>query len=672
MARGILDELNRGSAEELTSLSQLKAKYEKQLREQQHKIDLENQKKLAEDDFNRRKSQIEFETKLRASGLKQNSEEYKKQLKKHQAELDKNERLQRLKLENDIAAEQKRLMEENLQIEKDARTRILDDASASFSDKLNAAVGEIFSKDKLSKSISDGVSSTLNQLDSIIDKYVSFQKGVNARLQGSGRTFSSAEALLSTAVGVQPYIKTESMINKLSDLVDTGVAYNLEMRAFLGTVSENIATTFDIANASLLRIVRLQQSDSSAARLGIEASLTRYLNEMFQNTEYLSDEYDTVQGALLEASSMMNSDEAIQFEYQVQKWLGSLYSVGMSDNTVSGLATALGYLGSGNVSALSNSEYQSLLVMAASRAGLNYSDMLVNGLNSATTNTLLNSMTEYLKEIASGTNQVVKSELASTFGVSVSDLTAALNLNSLELSAISTKSMNTVGALGELAYQLQALPSRINSSEQIDTLWQNSLWSLGSGVAESPILSAIWKVTSLIQDTTGGINIPMTLAMGTGFDLNTTVDNLIKLGVVGTGSLGMIGDIVSGLSSTADPSSMLAKLAKSSALANISSIGGRGLSVATSGLSTSSTVYAGNSSGSDIAAAATQTATDSAQADVDSKSSEKNITDITEKIQIDVASIVDTLDVLKNLVGANGLRVETTGGGSPTTESAGI
>lgn len=647
----------RGSApSESLSLAQLRLDMNKHVEEELSRIKNDNIKK-----------QADFEEKLRLAGLKKSSAEYKKLQKQHQEELSKNRKLLELKTVNEVYAEQRRLMEDNLKIEKDARERILKDASASFKDKLTAASGELFSGAKVSEAIENAVGNTLNQLDSIIDKYISFQKGVNARLQGSGRTFSSAETMLSTVVGIQPYVKTESMISKLSDLVDTGVAYNLEMRAFLGTVSENIATTFDVANAALLRIVRLQQDDSSAARLGMEASLTRTLNGFFQNTEYLSNAYDTVESALIEASSTMNKNDAIEFEYQVQKWLGSLYSVGMSDNTVSGLATALGYLGSGNVSALSNSEYQNLLVMAASRAGLNYSDLLINGLNSATTNTLLASMTEYLKDIASGTNQVVKSELASTFGVSVSDLTAALNLNAAEIGLLSTKSMDYRSSMAELAGQLRMLPSRINTSEMLDTVWDNLMWSLGSGVASSPVLSAIWKATGLIQNTTGGINIPMVLGMGTGFDLNTTVDNLIRLGVVGAGSLGMIGDLISGLTSSADPASMLMKLSSASALANMTTLGGRGLAATASGLSSSSTVYAGNSSGSDIMESAQTSAEDSAQADVDSKASEKDMTEMTDLIQQDVSKI---WALLSDIADSSGIKVSgyglTTSGGGAT------
>lgn len=654
---GEIDGSRGNSADSLESLAILEAKFKDQQDKKRREYEKANIKKQADLEFT-----------LRMAGIKKTSSEYKAAQKKIQDELNKNERLQKLKNLNDYYEKEQALIKENLEIEKNARKRILGDVNASFSDKINAAKGEFLSSENLSKMISTALSSTLNQLNSVIDKYVSFQTGVNARLQGSGRTFTTAETLLTTAVGIQPYVKTESMISKLSDLVDTGVAYNLEMRAFLGTVSENIASTFNIANASLLRIVRLQQQDSSAARLGVEASLTRFLNGMYQNTEYLSNAYDNVQSALLEASSTMTSDEAIQFEYQVQKWLGSLYSVGMSDTTVTGLAQALGYLGSGNISALSSSQYQNLLVMAASRAGMNYSDLLVNGLNSGSTNVLLASMTEYLKEISSGTNQVVKSELAQTFGVSVSDLTAALNLNTNELKTVSSRSMNTASALGELSAQLATLPLRVSSSSQIDNLWSNMLWSMGSGVAGNPILSAMWKVTDLIQNTTGGINIPYTLALaagtGIGIDLNTTVDNLVKLGIVGAGSLGMIGDLVSGLSSSVLPTSMYWKLFGASELANMAASGLGGTLAKTSGLSSSSTVYAGNASGSDISSAAQQSAYDEATADVDSSADEKDLTEMTDLIQQDVSRIYE---LLSEVVGMNGIKLDnyglSTGGG---------
>ena len=106
----------------------------------------------------------------------------------------------------------------------------------------------------------------------------------------------------------------------------------------------------------------------------------------------------------------------------------------------------------------------------------------------------------------------------------------------------------------------------------MDNLWDNSLYSLGQTMASTPALAALWKVTDLIQQNTGGISIPEIGAMfnaiavaeggGTGFDfdINTTVENLMKAGLVGMSSLGMIGGLIGGVSSSLVPASMLLKL----------------------------------------------------------------------------------------------------------------
>ena len=115
----------------------------------------------------------------------------------------------------------------------------------------------------------------------------------------------------------------------------------------------------------------------------------------------------------------MRGENALSFEYQVQKWLGSLYSLGMDSGTISTIAQGLNYLGTGNVEALNGNEsLQSLLAMSASRAGISYADILTGGLDADTTNNLMKSMIEYLKSIAENTdnNQVTKSAYSTGFG----------------------------------------------------------------------------------------------------------------------------------------------------------------------------------------------------------------------------------------------------------------
>ena len=609
----------------------------------------EDYRRKVEQDRNKRaEDNIKHEAKLRADleakGIKENSKAYLEAMRRNQETLLKYQELDDIKrleeyysyaeeLEKDLAEHKKKLNEE-----------ILKSSEATTAEKTAAFTSLMTDnlKEGANRAANRAIDTLTSGLNGMMEAYAQNQAKINARVQGAGKNYLTMEKMMSTAVGIQPYIKNQALYENLAALVDSGIAYNVELRSFIQTMKENIATTFDATNGTLLRLIRLQQSDSTAARLGLEASLTRFFNGMYQNTEYLTNSFDTVANALIEASSTMGNDRSIQFEYQVQKWLGSLYGVGMSDATVSGLAQALGYLGSGNVSALAGSQYQNLLVMAASRAGLGYGDLLIGGLDSNSTNALLRSMVEYLQEIAAGTNQVVKSELGRVFGVSMSDLTAALNLNTSTLNTVSSKSMNYASSIAELMLQMQMLPTRMSIGTMMDNVWNNLQWGLASNIASNPALYAIWKVTSLIQDYTGGINVPAVFAMGSGFNLNTTVENLVKLGVVGVSSLGMIGDLISGLSSTAAPASMLLKMGLGQGISNMVSAGGRGLSVATSGLTTSSSVIAGNSSGEDIYTSAKEGAKDGAQEEADAAEPTK-MEEWTEMIQNDVSKIYDLL-----------------------------
>lgn len=98
-----------------------------------------------------------------------------------------------------------------------------------------------------------------------------------------------------------------------------GITHNVEQRAFLETIKEKIATTFDAADGTLLKLVRIQQADTTAARLGMESALTAFLNEMYETTEYMQQMADTVRQNIYEASALMGAKEATAFEFQVQK-----------------------------------------------------------------------------------------------------------------------------------------------------------------------------------------------------------------------------------------------------------------------------------------------------------------------------------------------------------------
>ena len=119
--------------------------------------------------------------------------------------------------------------------------------------------------------------------------------------------------------GVSPLIKQESIVSNLEKLVGQGISFDVEQRAFLETIKDKIATTFEAADGTLLRLVRIQQQDTTAARLGMESALTSFLNNMYETTEYMQSVAKSVRNSLQEAEALMGSKSAAAFEYQVQK-----------------------------------------------------------------------------------------------------------------------------------------------------------------------------------------------------------------------------------------------------------------------------------------------------------------------------------------------------------------
>lgn len=336
---------------------------------------------------------------------------------------------------------------------------------------------------------------------------VSNLKGdIDTRLQGisDGLDFEGVVNNLFENARNSAFINQKAYIDNISKLVDSGVAYNLEERAVLMTLSDRIATTFDALDKNLTRLIRLQQADITASQLGSEASLTAFFNRQFNDTSYLSDEYDNVNATLLEASAQMNIDQATSFMYSAQKWLGSLYSLGLSSGAVNTIAQGLALLSTGNVNQLGgNQQLQTMMAMAAQNAGLSYSSILTGGLDANSVDALLASMVKYLGQIANNTsgNQVVKSQWADILGLSVSDFRAISNLTQGDLDAILAQTnLGYSGAREEtqnqLAYQVIG---RMSAQEKISNVLANMMLQRGMQFALNPqetvqlYLEDFWK-----------------------------------------------------------------------------------------------------------------------------------------------------------------------------------
>ena len=490
------------------------------------------------------------------------------QLANYRAQLVKKGITDEAKLREKLDAERKRAEKADIQeIEKYRKqleleaakehSKLLMQGAESFGDKLKG-FGEAFSASikeagaKLKENAGQAINQTMSNMTSSVDSYMNiysrYMGRVDARLQGSTKSFDKMVDLIGNNLSFSPLVSQKAVIENLATLVQEGINYNVEQRAFLMTVKDKIAETFNVANGTLLQLIRIQQADSTAARMGISASLTRYLNATFQDTSYLNNYYQTVSDALLGASSQLGREQGVEFEYVVQKWLGSLGSVGVSGGTLTTLAQGLNALATGDIGMLSGNEsLMSLLAMASSRSGLSLGSILTGGLTSSDANRLLRGIVEYAQEIGATDNKVVKSSYASLFGFDISDFTAILNLTSKDLDSISKNMYSYAQAVQETENQLSALSSRTHISEMVENLMENVLLGAGMDIAGSPAAYMTWKAASLIKNATGGINIPV------GF---TSIElmNTLQTGMIGMATLGnligALGNLYNGYTGT--------------------------------------------------------------------------------------------------------------------------
>ena len=140
----------------------------------------------------------------------------------------------------------------------------------------------------------------------------------------------------------------------------------------------------------------------------MEAFLTKALNKWYDDTSYLTDTFDSVSSAMLEASSTMTREQAVEFEYIVQKWLGSLGSLGVGSDILTSIAQGINYLQTGNISGLNGNEpLQRLIVSGMNQAGLEYGTVLNQGMSLQDTNSLLQGIIEYVQELVKSSNSNV-------------------------------------------------------------------------------------------------------------------------------------------------------------------------------------------------------------------------------------------------------------------------
>ena len=584
---------------------------------------------------------------------KKELDEFKKELNKKQKLIENSEKASRAKRNKEELAEQQKQLEEIAKLtKKQAREVGISDSDLKQARKATFGSRTTEALKQLNASINN-----LLKLDTNIETIAKYQSRINTRLQGSTYDWRGLSTTASRITGLSPYLTQESYYSNIDKLIDKGIAFNIDQRAFLATISDKIATTFDAFDSNLLNLIRIQQSDTTAARLGMEASLTKYFNSAFQSTEYLSDAFDSVSSALYGATSLLSGQEGVNFEYQIQKWLGSLYSVGMSQAGVQSIANALNMLATGDITGLAgNTGLQNLLVMASNRSGLSYSEMLTNGINDSELNSLMQSMVEYLAEIAQTNNLAVRAQYANVFGMSISDLKAASNLSS-SLGTVSGTNLNYSGAIKALSDSMSGLGERMSVGEMMSNIFSNLQYQMAQGIATSPALYGVWKTANMLESVLGGMSIPTVYTALGGIDLGTTVAQLMKTGALGGSILSMAGNLISSLSTGMgfDPSGLLQAAGIDESLITTTAIGQNAVARGRTKSSSQYTTLVGNVSESAIK--------ESAYAEAESQRKEIKVASDQEEDEVDLNdinnNIVSIYELLREVVsGTSSLKVE--------------
>ena len=409
----------------------------------------------------------------------------------------------KLDLEN-----QKKLQEQKKKDDKelsDARAaklakegKILESSAEAVKQKLSEA------SESLTSNLGTTVKGITDKIDAVIENFISKQQSIAAHLMGTNTTLDDITGTLSSALSGQGLVKQESVYNNLSKLVNEGIVYNVEQRAFLQTLSDDMDLMFNANNGSLTRLIRLQSTDLTSYRMAIQYDLQTFLNQNYSTSEYIKDAFTNVSEALLETQSLLSSSEGIALESTLQTILGSYYSLGGSTSTVNNLAKAINSLGSGDISEL-GSGISNLILMGVAQAGLDYGDILNGGLNAQETSEIMNNVISYMSSMYSGTeSNVVRNQLAKAFGVTVSDLVAAYKTPKVE-----------GGVSADISTLLSDYSGFTHISTQVSNLMDNLIYSWGTGIASSTGQYIGYEASKLISSTLGtvleGVNIDIPL-----------------------------------------------------------------------------------------------------------------------------------------------------------------
>ena len=400
--------------------------------------------------------------------------------------------------------------------------------------------------------ITNGMDKLYSQITNAATTYSGYVDKISTRLFGANESFSTISKTITEAFGSSAFFKMSTIFESITNAVSKGISYNIEERAAMNVLAQKVADTFDAFNENLLRLIRIQQDDSTRARLGMESLLTEFLNKNYQDTSYLDSISKSVSANLFEASSLRSTAQAAELEYVVQKYLGSFSSVGVSSALIESLSRGIGYLASGDISSLSSDDtLQQLLVASANRGGgASYGEMLTGNFDVRDAISLFTgfySLIQEISETGKANNVVALNQYAKIFGMTVSDITAMLNLSTEDLKNISKdlKSYADMRQRVEEETTFAKLYSRTGGASVGDNLYQNFIQNVGKGIGQTAAGYLSWELAGAMAGLLKGIKTGISVKpFGVGTEINLTVGDIMKVATVSGATLSGLGSMM--------------------------------------------------------------------------------------------------------------------------------
>ena len=281
------------------------------------------------------------------------------------------------------------------------------------------------------------------------------------------------------------------------------------------------------------------------------------------------------------------------------------------------------------------------------------SDLLAEGLDQTTTNTLLNSMVDYLAKIyhESGNSKVIQQQIASVYGITASDLKAAVNL-SKSTNVVAKDGLNYESAMNRLYSMADSMYARTSIGEMMTNMWENVKYSLSAGMVNNPITYALYKASGLLKDTTGGIDFGIPLVMGNGMPIKFNVADLMRTGALAGGAISSMAQMIGGMGNGGITGRGILNAAGVSNRVSLVTRGsGTGLSTMGGATVSESGSYAANADSSDVTNKTMTDQTDSTNAEV---ASAVESTDAIQLQDVD-AHVVNILEILKEVSSGNSI-----------------